>query len=138
MGSDSLVFETTRLYLALRAAMDEALVRNGITAAQFGALSALEQEPGLTNANLARRLVVTPQTTHTIVTGLVEAGLVVRQPHPVHGRLLVLDLSNAGEAVVEEAGPIVAEVERRMVALLTEDEQTTLSRMLRMCAASLG
>ena len=137
MNQTSLVNEATRLSLALRAATDEALIDCRITAAQFGALSALWQEPGLTNAELARRLTVTPQTTHTIVTGMVEAGLVVRQPHPVHRRLLSLYLSNAGEAVVEEATPIVAEVERRMVALLSDEEQASFLRMLRMCAASL-
>jgi DNA-binding MarR family transcriptional regulator len=61
----------------------------------------------------------------------------VRQPHQVHRRLLGLYLSNAGESVVEEAEPIVAEIERQMVALLTEDEQANLARMLQLCSASL-
>ena len=138
MDPDSFINETTKLYLALRSAMDEALVGSRVTAAQFGVLHALRREPGLSNAELARRLAVTPQTTHTIVTGLVSAGLVVRQPHPVYVRLLALYLSNAGESVVEEAEPMVADVERRIVALLTDEEQTSFLRLLRMCASSLG
>lgn len=137
MEASSLNEEISRLFLALRSATDEALVSSGISSAQFGVLCALNQGPGFTNAELARRLAVTPQTTHTIVTGLVDAGLVVRQPHPAHRRLLALYLSNAGEAVVEESEPIVAEVEGRMAALLSEDEQVDLSRMLRLCVASL-
>src|SRR6478609_2976483 len=101
MNPASLLDEATWLSLAIRSAMDEALIRSGVSAAQCGVLSVLRREPGLSNAELARRLRVTPQTTHTIVTGLAAAGLVVRQPHQVHRRLLGLYLSNAGESVVE-------------------------------------
>lgn len=52
---------------ALRLAMDAALQRVDLTTPQYAALCALELEPGLSNAALARCCFVTPQTMNMIV-----------------------------------------------------------------------
>ncbi len=51
-----------RAQAALRASMDEDLAAKDLNTPQFAALFALKQEPGLSNADLARRTFVTPQT----------------------------------------------------------------------------
>ena len=51
-----------RAQAALHAAMAAALHEHGATLAQYAVLTALDEEPGLSNAELARRAFVTPQT----------------------------------------------------------------------------
>ena len=76
-----------RVQVALRSAMDRALLSEDLTTPQYGVLSALQKAPGLSNAELARRSFVTPQTMIRIVASLEDKGLVTRgapvaRPHP--------------------------------------------------------
>jgi DNA-binding MarR family transcriptional regulator len=48
-----------RVQAGLRSGMDRALETKGLTTPQYAALSALERESGLSNAELARRSFVT-------------------------------------------------------------------------------
>jgi DNA-binding MarR family transcriptional regulator len=68
--------------------MDGTLKELNVTAPQYAALSVLAEEPGLSNAALARRSFVTPQTMNQIMVRLEAAGLVERRAHPEHGRVL--------------------------------------------------
>jgi DNA-binding MarR family transcriptional regulator len=76
-----------RAQYTLRQVMDDRLADAALTTPQYAALTALEREEGLSNAELARRCFVTPQTMHSIVTRLEEEGLLRRTPHPNHGRI---------------------------------------------------
>jgi len=67
-----------RTQLALRGAMDGALATLDLTTPQYAALSELAKEQGLSNAELARRCFVTPQTMHRILGGLERDALVIR------------------------------------------------------------
>jgi len=55
-------YELKRAQHALRLGMDEELRGLGVTTPQYAAMSVLAEEPGLSNAQLARRSSVTPQT----------------------------------------------------------------------------
>jgi DNA-binding MarR family transcriptional regulator len=136
MDDASLTGSISRLFFLLRAAMDEALREIDLTAPQFAALEALSREPGMTNAELARRCSVTPQTLHAIGVGLESAGLMVRQPHPTQTRLLQLYLSNAGEFRVEEGRFLVAGVEARMLALFSNAERDQFGDLIHRCLAT--
>ena len=69
-SSDPFGYILKRTQLALRGAMDDALVTVNLTTPQYAALSELSEEQGLSNAELARRCFVTPQTMHQILRGL--------------------------------------------------------------------
>jgi len=60
----------------------------GITTPQYAALTFLDESPGLSSAQLARRAFVTPQTMNRMVANLEAAGLIARGPHPELGRVL--------------------------------------------------
>src|SRR5882724_2911417 len=92
-----------RAYYAYRLAMDRALEPIGVTVTQLGVLARLQATPGLSNAELARQTLVTPQTMNVILGRLEAAGLVVRKPHPGHGRILLADLTPDGHAVLNQA-----------------------------------
>ena len=121
---------------ALRAAMDEALRRHGVTTAQYAALSVLEEAPGLSGAALARRCFVTPQTMNEIVAHLETAGLVERRRGD-DARVLRVALTAAGRDLVGACHQVVAAIEERMVSGLSPREQQQLLGGLRRCVEAL-
>lgn len=131
-------YQMKRAQHALRLEMDGALRPLGITTPWYAALSALEEEPGVSGAALARRCFVTPQTMNVILAKLEDGGLVERRPHPEHGRVLRTYLTERGEGRVARAHEIVEAIEERMLAGLGERERLTLAEALRGCADSLA
>src|SRR5215210_8834606 len=77
-------YELKRVQHDLRLYMDAGLRELDVTTPQYAALSVLAEEPGISNAALARRSFVTPQTMNQIMLRLEAAGLVGRRPHPEH------------------------------------------------------
>jgi DNA-binding MarR family transcriptional regulator len=131
-------YELKRAQQALRGRMDEALRPLGLSTPQYAALTALEAQPGLSNAELARAGFVTPQTMNAIVAGLAGGGLVERRPHPSHGRVLTTELTPRGAKLLAEAHPRVAEIEQRMTAPLSPEQRHQLLAGLRACADALA
>ncbi|PSQ96646.1 MAG: MarR family transcriptional regulator [Bacteroidetes bacterium SW_9_63_38] len=121
---------------ALRQAMDDRLEAVDLTTPQYAALTALEREDGLSNAEVARRCFVTPQTMHSIVTRLEEEGLLQRTPHPDHGRIQQLHLTDGGQARLDQGHEIVTEIEDGMTEEVTEEElEQAKSVLIRSTAA---
>ena len=81
---------------ALRSHLDAALQGIGLTTPQYAVLTFLEVEPGASNAALARRAFVTPQTMQGILVALERASLIFRTPHPEHGRVQTTELTTKG------------------------------------------
>jgi DNA-binding MarR family transcriptional regulator len=121
---------------ALRSAMDETLRPLGLTSSQYAVLSALELNPGISNAALARAAFVTAQTMQGIVANLEKAALLKRKEDPTHGRILKGLLTRKGENVLSDAHERVARVEGLMLARLDSGEaQRLTSRLLDFCDA---
>lgn len=130
-----------RLKLAqnsLRTRMDAALRPLGITSPQYAVLTGIADEPGISNAALARRAFVTAQTMQGIVANLEKAGFLSRSEHPSHGRILRAELTAAGEKVQRRAHGIVAEVEQKMLAGLSAADTAKLAALLGTCADNLA
>ena len=117
--------------------MDAGLRELDVTTPQYAALSVLAEEPGISNAALARRSFVTPQTMNQIMLRLEAAGLVERRAHPEHGRVLQAYLTEEGENLRRECAIRVDALEGRMISWLSEDERLTLLELLRGCSAAL-
>ena len=117
--------------------MDDALRGIELTTPQYAALSAIEHEPWLSNAELARRSLVTPQTMNGVVANLETAGLVVRSPDRDDGRLLRVALTSEGRRRLVDAHQRVLAVEARMVSALDDQRRTELIDALHACADAL-
>ena len=126
-----------RAQAGLRSGMDEALATKGLTTPQYAVLSALEREPGISNAELARRSFVTPQTMIRIVEHLETLQLIARQPHPTHGRVLTASLTPKGARLVASCHAAAEAVEARMLRGLGARERATLQSLLERCATAL-
>ena len=121
---------------ALRTHMDAALQRIGLTTPQYAVLNLLMVEPGASNAVLARRSFVTPQTMQGIVVALERAGFIVRAPHPDHGRVQTTELTDRGREVLAAATGIVAGAEARLrEASSPLDPQAVAALLLRLAEA---
>lgn len=130
-------YELKRAQHALRLRMDDALRAVGLTTPQYSVLSLLEETPGLSNAELARRAFVTAQTMNAIVANLNSAGLLMRRPHPTHGRVQETLLTERGRESLGLAHPLVDAIVRRMLAGLESDERQRLLTSLQSCADAL-
>lgn len=126
-----------RAQRALRSRIGEALADLDLTAPQYAVLANLEQRPGMSNAELARRSFVTPQTMIRIVTGLEDRGLVIRAPRPDNRRVLKASLTRRGSELVELAELAAAPVERLIGMGLSDEEVGALAQHLAELAARL-
>jgi DNA-binding MarR family transcriptional regulator len=124
--------EPTLLYLigridrVVRRAMGTVLKAQGLSVNQYATLSVLDRRSGLSNAQLARRALVSPQSMNEVLLALEERGLVRRRAHPDHGRILQARLTAKGRALLARCDAEVHEVEARMVSGLTEDQRAAL------------
>lgn len=80
-------------------AVNEAVRQYGVTPTQLGTLNRLLAEPGLSGADLARRLLVTPQAAQLALAALERRGLIERRPDPHHGRIVRTYLTKEGRRV---------------------------------------
>jgi DNA-binding MarR family transcriptional regulator len=121
---------------ALRSHMDSGLREIGLTTPQYAVLAFLDAESGASNAELARRAFVTPQTMQAILVGLERAGFIARTPHPEHGRVQTTELTPTGRDALEAASDIVAGAEARLRhAAAPLDPQIVTSMLMRIANA---
>lgn len=83
----------------------EVFAEFGLTPAQYGVLASLADGDDLSQAELARAILVRPQSLAAVVDTLVAAGLVVREGPPGRGRRKSHALSDRGSRAVAEARP---------------------------------
>jgi len=122
---------------ALRMSMDELLEPLGITVPQYNVLSAVELQPGISNAALARGAFVTAQSMQGIVANLERIGLLRRKPHPTHGRIQQTKLTEKGEAALAKAHKLLIGVEESMTIGFKKEEIEALRSLLNRCAENM-
>jgi DNA-binding MarR family transcriptional regulator len=128
--------ELWRAQQAHRSAMYESLADVGLTPPQYAALKILEDAPGVSSAEVARRAFVSAQTMQAIVASLERRDLLVRRARP-SGRALAAWPTDRGLAALAVARNRAQEVESRMTVDLTDQEHHLLIELLRRCATSL-
>ena len=97
---------------------------------QYTTLSVLERRSGLSNAQLARRALVSPQSMNEVLLTLERRGLVRRRAHPEHGRILQARLTAKGRRLLGACDAAVRDVEARMMRDLTVRDEAALRRGL--------
>jgi DNA-binding MarR family transcriptional regulator len=116
--------------------VSEAVRPYGVTPTEMGALNRLVDEPGLSGAELARRMLVTPQAAQLSLTALEKRGLVERTPDAKHGRIVRTHLTEEGRRVWEVCKAISLDAEDEFLAVLDAQERHTLIDLLRRLANS--
>jgi len=122
---------------ALNAQMSRALHEHGVTLSQFAVLTALDDEPGLSNAQLARRAFITPQSMNENLRELEARTWIRRRRHPAHGRILQIELTEEGRATLRACDAAVTVIEQQMLAGLDSGQRRELAAALHSCIAAL-
>ncbi|GAB1690291.1 MarR family winged helix-turn-helix transcriptional regulator [Krasilnikovia sp. M28-CT-15] len=110
-------------------AWHRALRQAGINPRQFSMLAVLAHEPGISQAELARRVLITPQSVSESLNRLIDIDLVTRgvaEP----GKPAQLMLTHAGRAVLADAYPVVETFNRASFSALTGQERSVMARLL--------
>ena len=110
--------------------VNEAVSEHGVSTAQIGVLRQLSNEPGLSGAELARRLLISPQGVQLALTALEKRGLVQRKKDPQHGRILQAFLTDQGRKVAAAVVNDAIAAHDRVFGVLTKAEQQTLRELL--------
>ena|SRR5690242_4022812 len=133
----SFIYVVGRVEQGIRREMRTRLAQCGVSVQEYTALSVLGARPGLSNAQLARRSLVTPQSMIEILTRLERRELVVREPDAQHARILRGHLTKKGRSLLRDANravegiqeQILADVPQRDRAVLVEGMRVVMNRL---------
>ncbi len=110
--------------------INDAMSVHGVSTAQTGVLRQLANEPGLSGADLARRLLISPQGVQFALTSLERRGLVERKRDPQHGRILQAYLTGEGRDVAATVVSDAVAAHDQVFGVLTNEEQRVLRDLL--------
>lgn len=107
-----------------------ALNEHGINPRQFSMLALLASDPGLSQAELGRRVMITPQSASESLAALAAQGLIARE-RAEPGKASQVEVTATGKAVLRRAYPIVERVTLEVFGSLSRREQSKLAELLR-------
>ena len=120
-----------RVYEKMQKHASEHLQCYDLSPAQYDVLAQLLEAPGISQQELAERLMVTKGNVCTLLDRMEKKDLVVREEDPNDRRLHALYLTDEGSRIAREAVPAYARfVREHMSALLSSEEQEELQHLL--------
>lgn len=128
--TDNLLWLLKQAFYFSLTSVNDAISEHGVSTAQVGVLRQLASEPGLSGAELARRLLITPQGVQLALTALEKRGLVERKKDPQHARILQAFLTDSGRDVASAVVNDAIEAHESVFGVLTAEEQKTLGDLL--------
>ena len=124
-------------HAAYRISMERSLQDKGLTLPQFSVLTMLAAYPGASGAELARLSLLTPQTMSVIVANLERVGAVLRRPHEVHGRIQIIEITEAGQELLARCKFAAQSAEQALLAGVSQTDESVVRRWLVQIAKSL-
>jgi DNA-binding MarR family transcriptional regulator len=124
------IWALRRAALAVDALKERRLRGAEVTGSQYSVLMSVLGEPGISGAELARRMQVSPQAVAPLVRRLQELGFLDRRPHPQHAHVHELRVTAAGRAALHAVEPVVEDLERQIEKVLGTQETLRLRRLL--------
>ena len=117
--------------------LGEALAPHGLTVPQFTALSVLHARGSLSNAQLAERSFMSPQSANEVVKTMEARGWVTRTPDPTHGRIVMLGLTDEALALLALCDEAVSRLEKEMLQGIDVAHAALLHDLLLQCGRNL-
>ena len=110
------------------------MAEHELSVPQYGTLLILNDQPGRSIAEIARKVGTARQSANELITGLERAGLIERQANPNDKRSQLVYLTEGGKARLAAATPAVRAVEAELEADFTAADRaaarTWLQRMV--------
>ncbi len=119
-----------RFHNRLERRMGEALGVHGLTLPQFDVLATLWHGEGITQQELAERLLVSKGNVVGLIDRVGAAGWVERRPDPEDRRANRLYLTEAGRRTLDQAWPGQVALGRKIFGTLTEGELRLMHELL--------
>ena len=119
-----------RFHNRLERRMAEVLGAHGLSLAQFDVLATLAHGEGITQQELAERLLVTKGNVVGLIDRVGTAGWVERRPDPDDRRANRLYLTEAGREILAHATPCQVALNHGIFGTLTPGELALLSELL--------
>jgi DNA-binding MarR family transcriptional regulator len=132
------IYMVGRVNQGIRREMRARLRECELSVAEYTTLSVLAARPELSNAQLSRRALVTPQSMIEILGQLEERGLVRRQVDPNHGRILRAALTAKGHEVLAIATPEVAALNEELFAGVPANQRRAARAAMRAAMENLS
>lgn len=117
--------------------LTEALARHGLTLPQYTALSVLRARGRSSNAQIAERALITPQSANEVLKTLEAQGWVEREADPVNRRVVLLSVTDAGKDLLDACDAAADHVEAVMLEDLGNDAGPALQTLLHACVRNL-
>ena len=117
--------------------LGEVLAPHGLTVPQFTALSVLHARGSLSNAQLAERSFMSPQSANEVVKTMEARGWVTRTPDPTHGRIVMLGLTDEALALLALCDEAVSRLEKEMLQGIDAAHAELLHDLLLQCGRNL-
>lgn len=95
--------------------LTEQLKQLNITLPQYTALSVLAARGSLSNAKLAERSFIKPQSANKILQDLLALGWIEKHSDPTHGRRILIQLTASGKIKINECNLVVEQLEQNML-----------------------
>ena len=119
-----------RVYQKIQRQLDRILDDAGLTLPQFDVLANLGMSEGITQQQLAERLLVTKGNVCGLLDRMELAGLVERRPSPTDRRANHLHLTEKGKVALKTAFPVHLGLIQQWMERLSAAEQTKLNDLL--------
>jgi DNA-binding MarR family transcriptional regulator len=133
-----LAYLVGRLDHVLNKRLRDGLAPLGMTVPHYTALSVFRVMGSLSNAQLAERTMVSPQSANEMVKAMEAKGWIERSPDPSHGRIIRIGLTDAGLDCLQGCDAVVRKVEDAMFPELTDEDRTRLHAQLRGAVRALS
>ncbi|MFM9607393.1 MarR family winged helix-turn-helix transcriptional regulator [Streptomyces niveiscabiei] len=133
MAADALervIWSLRRAEVAVQGLKEQRLRPLGMAVAHYQLLILVHSEPGLTGAEAARRLNVTPQAVASLAARLESRDQIERRAHPRHRHVQELHLTDTGRAALRVAEAEITAIEQRVTTALGRDGSARLKALL--------
>jgi MarR family transcriptional regulator, organic hydroperoxide resistance regulator len=114
--------QMVRTFNRIERRMEQALERHGLSLAQFDVLATLDFAEGLSQQELAERLLVTKGNICGLIDRMAVGGLVERRADAHDRRMNRMFLTSGGRAVLKKAGPQQIALVKKLMSVFSESE----------------
>jgi DNA-binding MarR family transcriptional regulator len=126
----ALAFLVRSAWLSMRAAIGAELKEFGLSTSQYATLMIVQDHPGLSNADIGRKVSSSRQSANEMLAALERDGLIERLPHPGDRRTQQIQITEAGRAVLKRARVAVARREAELEAGLSAEQRAAVRAWL--------
>jgi DNA-binding MarR family transcriptional regulator len=102
--------------------LKQALAPLGLTVGQYTVLSVFRAYGHMSNAQLAERSLISPQSANEMVNLMEQRGWICRRPEDTRGRVIPIGLTPEGEALMTRCDAEVNAIEDELMKGLGDDE----------------